>query len=420
MPSRLNPLHLSAMLATTVVPALLSQACGTDAQPTAKSATVPTSVPASTPLPPDTPRPAPTSMPAATPLPPDTSQPASATPSRSAPTAVPTLTPRPTATPVPTPSPEPTVVAYPAVPGIVDLSNRGWPREVETSEGLVRLDGPPQRVLSYSLGHDEILIALIDTGRFAAVGPFTRDPAYSNVSDLVVGLPTYEKGVENVLAAQPDLMVVSKFTDADIVDLIEEAGVPVVRPALESSAEGNIPTILLMGYMLGVEDRALELVADIEDRLAEVSERVPPAGDASRPAVLSIARYSDIIYAAGSGSTEGGIVVAAGGVNAAARDGIEGHQAVSIVSIAAINPDVVLITQPPEFGAAELRDDLMNHPALSSVPAVTDDMVLAVDPRIYTTLSHWNVRGMEHTAQLLYPDRFSDVTFTDFEPLSGE
>ena len=412
MTARLNLLHLSAMLATVVVAALLSQACGTEAQPVAKSGTVPTAAPVSTPLPPDTPQPAPTSRPAATPSPPDTPRPA--------PTVVPTSRPRPTVRPVPTPSPEPTVVAYPAVPGIVDLFNRGWPREVETSEGLVRLDGPPQRVLSYSLGHDEILIALIDTGRFAAVGPFTGDPAYSNVADLVVGLPTYEKGVENVLAAQPDLVVVSKFTDADIVDLIEEAGVPVVRPALESSAEGNIPTILLMGYMLGVEDRALELVADIEDRLAQVSERVPPAGDASRPAVLSIARYSDIIYAAGSGSTEGGIVVAAGGVNAAARDGIEGHQAVSIESIAAINPDVILVTQPPEFGAAELRDDLMNHPALSSVPAVTDDMVLTVDPRIYTTLSHWNVRGIEHTAQLLYPDRFSDVTFTDFEPLSGE
>ena len=193
---RLNRRHLCAMLATVVVAALLLQACGTEAQPIAKSATVTTAVPVSTPLPPDTPRPAPTSMPAATPLPPDTPQPASATSPRSAPTVVPTPAPRPTSTPVPIPSPEPTVVAYPAVPGIVDLSNRGWPREVETSEGLIRLEGPPQRVLSYSLGHDEILIALIDTGRFAAVGPFTGDPAYSNVADLVVGLPTYEKGVE--------------------------------------------------------------------------------------------------------------------------------------------------------------------------------------------------------------------------------
>ena len=55
MPSRLNPLHLSAMLATVVVAALLSQACGTEAQPVAKSDTVPTAAPVSTPLPPDNP-----------------------------------------------------------------------------------------------------------------------------------------------------------------------------------------------------------------------------------------------------------------------------------------------------------------------------------------------------------------------------
>ena len=38
------------------------------------------------------------------------------------------------------------------------------------------------------------------------------------------------------------------------------------------------------------------------------------------------------------------------------------------------------------------------------------------DPRFYTTLSHWNVRGIEETALLLYPERFRGVKFVDFEP----
>ena len=335
-------------------------------------------------------------------------------------TPEPTSTPEPTATPEPTHTPTPTVVPYPAVQGIIDPSNRDWPREVELADELVVIEERPQRVLAYSLGHDEILIALIDPERFAAVGPFAADPAYSNVADQAAGLPTFESGVENVLAAKPDLVLASKYTDVDVINLIKEAGVPVARTALESSSEGNIPNILLIGYMLGVEERALELVAEIENRLKFVADQVPSPNDAQRPAVIAVSRYSDSIYAAGSDTTEGGIVEAGGGINASARDGLEGHQVISIESIAAMNPEVILITQPVEYGANEFRDDLLNHPALADVSAISENELHVVDGRLYTTLSHWNVRGIEETARLLYPEEFSEVTFEDFEPYSGE
>ena len=228
--------------------------------------------------------------------------------------------------------------AVPGVQGIVDPSNRDWPREVELADEVVVIEEPPQRVLAYSLGHDEILIALIDPERFAAVGPFAADPAYSNVADQAAGLPTFESGVENVLAAKPDLVLASKYTDVDVINLIKEAGVPVARTALESSSEGNIPNILLIGYMLGVEERALELVAEIENRLKFIADQVPPPNASERPSVISISRYSDSIYAAGSDTTEGGILESGGGVNASARDGVEGHQVISIEAIAAMNP----------------------------------------------------------------------------------
>ena len=401
MNMRLNNILIVVLLAVTASAAFIG--CGSEPTPPESPTSVPTSAP------PPTPAPAPPTATA-------TSAPEPTATSEPPPTVVPTATPQPTATPIPTP----TAIPYPAVSGIVDVSNTGWPREIETSDGLVRLEEPPQRILSYSLGHDEILLALVDRGRFAAVGPFTGNPAYSNVSDFVAGMPTYEKGVENVLAAAPDLVIVSKYTDADIVSLIREAGVPVVRPALENSAEGNIPNILLMGYMLGVEDRALELVAEIEDRLALVKDRVPSAEIPERPVVIAVTRYSDSMYVAGEGTTESGIIETAGGVNAGARDGLSGHQKVSVESIAAMDPEVILITQPIDFGAGELRDDLLAHPALADIQAVVDGAVTVVDSRQYTTLSHWNVRGIEETALLLYPDEFADVEFTDFEPYAGE
>lgn len=414
---------LALLVVILVTTTLMAFGCGSEEEGVAKPDAVATMAPA-TEAPAASTGTAETTVAAATPPP----TPAPRAVTRHAPT--PSAAPTPAATPVPTPAavsaptptstPKPTPVPYPDVPGIVEVSNRGWPREVETVEGIVTLDGPPERILTYSLGHDELVLSLVTPDRIAAVGKFTANDSYSNVVDWVTDITIYEKGAENVLAQEPDLFIASKFTKADIVDLIKEAGVPVVRPALESSSEGNIPNILLLGYLLGVEERALELATEIEERLAVVAERVPALDDPARPDVIAITRYSEKIYVPGNGTTEEGIIEAAGGANAAAREGLEGIQKVSIESVAAMNPEVILITQTGQSGGDALREDLLQHPALIAVPAVVNSRIHVVGSKTFTTLSHWNVRGIEETATLLYPERFAGVTFTDFQPYGGE
>ena len=126
---------------------------------------------------------------------------------------------------------------------------------------------------------------LVGRDRLAGVGPFAADATYSNIAGRVAGLDTLvSSDPERILALRPDVVVVSRYTKADLVDLIREAGVPVVRTVLENSAAGNIPNILLLGYLFGAEERALELAAEIERRIGVVAERVPRPGNPSAPA----------------------------------------------------------------------------------------------------------------------------------------
>ena len=421
MTIKANLRYLVAIVAIVAMSSFTLVACGSAAQPTEPPAPTATTAPTVAPEPTATrqptepPAPVPT---AAEPQPTNTPEPTAT--AQPAPTAAPTVAPQPTNTPAPTATSAPTEApSYPAVPGIVDPSNLGWPREVETSEGKITLEGPPERILTYSLGHDEMVLALVPPERIAALGKFTGNPSYSNVAELAEQFPVYEKGAENVLAANPDIFIVSRSTKADIVALVSEAGVPVARPDLEDAAEGHISQILLMGYMLGAEERALELTAEIRQRLEAVASRVPPPGDSSRPAVISITRWSDSISISGGGTTGSDIIEAAGGVNAAARDGIDGFQKISVESILAMNPDFILIPQDGE-GAAKLRDDLMNDPVLATVPSVVNGQIHIVHPPNYIVLSHWTVRGVERTAGILFPDKFADVEFADFEPYGGE
>ena len=419
MSMKANLRYLTAIIAIMAVAAFALAACGSAAEPTEPPAPAATTAPTAAPEPTATPQPTEPPAPTAAAVSQPTSAPEPTATARPAPTSAPTAAPQPTNTPEPTATPAPTEVPYPSVSGIVDPSNLGWPREVETSEGKITLEGPPQRILTYSLGHDEMVLALAPPERIAALGKFTGNPSYSNVAELASQFAVYEKGAENVLAQNPDIFIVSRSTKADIVELVKEAGVPVARPDLEDAAEGNISQILLLGYMLGAEERALELTAEIRQRLEAVASRVPPAGDPSRPAVISITRWSDSISISGGGTTGSDIIEAAGGVNAAARDGIDGFQKISVESILAMNPDFILIPQDGE-GAVNLRDDLMNDPVLATVPSVVNGQIHIVHPPNYIVLSHWTVRGVERTAEILFPDRFADVTFTDFEPYTGE
>ena len=331
-----------------------------------------------------------------------------------APTVAPTATAEPTATATPEPTVEPTPVGpdlsrFADVPEIVDPTNYGWPRSVETTEGVITLDAPPEKIHSLSLGHTEILAALMDFERLSAVYSFFVDEEQSNIAGLSADHNMIGFDPEEVVALEPDVIVASRFTNADTVALLNGAGNLVVRAALENSALGNVPNILLIGYLIGAEAEAVALVEDIEARMEVISDLLP-GGD--KPRVLSISKFTSV-FAAGSGSTEGGIIEQAGGINAAADSGIEGHLQVSIESIAAINPDVIIVPQPLE-GADLFIEELVSNAALADVPAVKNGEVHYVLPKYHTTLSHWNVRGIEQLAGLLYPEAFAGVTFEDF------
>lgn len=331
-----------------------------------------------------------------------------------APTVAPTATAEPTATATPEPTVEPTPVGpdlsrFADVPEIVDSTNYGWPRSVETTEGVITLDAPPEKIHSLSLGHTEILAALMDFERLSAVYSFFVDEEQSNIAGLSADHNMIGFDPEEVVALEPDVIVASRFTNADTVALLNGAGNLVVRAALENSALGNVPNILLIGYLIGAEAEAVALVEDIEARMEVISDLLP-GGD--KPRVLSISKFTSV-FAAGSGSTEGGIIEQAGGINAAADSGIEGHLQVSVESIAAINPDVIIVPQPLE-GADLFIEELVSNAALADVPAVKNGEVHYVLPKYHTTLSHWNVRGIEQLAGLLYPEAFAGVTFEDF------
>lgn len=373
-----------------------------------------TPTPAPTSPPPPTVVPTEVLSPTAAPVP--TSEPTPTTLAPSNPTPIPTSAPAPTPTslpaPVPTPTPVPLASYFEGVPGIVDPTNFGWPRQVEGLNGLVTIPAKPLRLITASVGHDEMTLALVPLERLVGVGSSTKNLTYSNVAPLVQEITEISRDPETIIATSPDVVVTSPFFSAEGVDALSRLGIPVVQTDLKQGPEARIDNILFLGYIYGEEERAVQFASEVRDRYQSLVNVTGTANPKAR--VLALTQYSDTIWTAGGNSTEGGVITAAGGINVAEEAGIQGNKTTNLEGVIAMSPEVIFIAQPIAFGAEDFWQSLLDNEALAEVPAVKNQRIHLVESKRFTTLSHWNILGAEELARLLWPDLFSDPISYEF------
>ena len=124
----------------------------------------------------------------------------------------------------------------------------------------------PERIITASVGHDEVVLALAPGDRLVAVGNPTKSETFSNVASLVQDKPEVTRDPETIIAQSPDVIVTSPFFPAEGVEALSRIGIPVVQTALQHDPEARIDNILLIGYILGEEERALEFAAEVRER----------------------------------------------------------------------------------------------------------------------------------------------------------
>ncbi|MGH7960660.1 MAG: ABC transporter substrate-binding protein [Candidatus Binatia bacterium] len=259
---------------------------------------------------------------------------------------------------------------------------------------------PPQRIVSLTLGTDEMLLALVARERIAALTYLADDPRYSNIVAEARAIAHKVRGnAELVFARQPDLILVAAYTPASAKDLLRQVGVPVVELGSYDSLASIERNILTVGQAVGEETQAQALVAAMWQRLSAVREQI---GDAPRPRVVY---YSPGGFIAGDQTIMHDVLTYAGARNAAVEIGIHSGKKISTETLVALNPAAILVSG--EAQGVGLRDLLLADPTLQTIAAVERGAVYSL-PRAYTsTVSHHIVRCAEAIARVLHPERFA-------------
>ncbi|MCL6454024.1 MAG: ABC transporter substrate-binding protein [Alicyclobacillus sp.] len=250
----------------------------------------------------------------------------------------------------------------------------------------------PQRIASTTEGTDEILTALVPKKDIVLVTNYADDPQYSNVTQLVKGIPTIQNpNAEQVIAAKPDLVLMASYTNQNVVKQIEQAGIPSYEFNDFNSIADIERNIEVVGKLVGNEAGAEKLVANMQSQLHQVQDAVKGQQK------VTVLDYSSYGYAAGASTTVNDVIVDAGGINAAAK--LNGWQQITDEEVVKLNPDVI-IDASDDKGFVQ---KLLHNPALQTVSAIKNRRVYSVNSADLTSVSQYVTRGVVDLAKLLYP-----------------
>jgi iron complex transport system substrate-binding protein len=251
------------------------------------------------------------------------------------------------------------------------------------------------RIASLNLAADEVLAEILPLERLVGVTALVDEKGTSNALGRVpASVPRFPKAdLERLLSVRPDLVIVSEYTDADFLKLLEQSGVRHHRMKGLASLPGIRQAVLDLGVAVGEPEGARRLIARFDATLAALDTRLRGA---ARPRVL----YWAGGLTAGGGTAIGSLVECGGAINVGAEMGLVGIEPVGAERAYSDAPDRILVGEGWESAQA-----LGRHPLLSKLAAVREGRLVTMPTELLVALNHHSAEACWDLAHRLHPER---------------
>lgn len=269
-------------------------------------------------------------------------------------------------------------------PGVGDGT---FPVTIEGDAGGLELESEPERIVSLSPTHTEMLFAIDAGDQVEAVDEYSYYPEEAPVTDL----SGYEPSVEAITEYDPDLVVLGS-EHVDIADQLDSVDVPSVVLNSADELEDTYAQLRLLGDATGRTEAADSEADRVESEITSTVEEVcAEIGDTEPLSVYH--ELDDSLYSATSETFIGQIYSMFGLANIAdeADDGSAGgYPQLSAEYVVEEDADLIFLA----YGDESAVEELEQRPAFDTVTAVADGGVHTLDTDIS---SRWGSRVVELT-----------------------
>lgn len=260
---------------------------------------------------------------------------------------------------------------------------------VEDNHGAIEVPVAPARVVALD---NTTFETLSEWGVTLAAAPkplmFDLWPTLSGGDEVLDAGLHREPNIENILAAEPDL-IVGGYRFRDIYDQLKEIQPATIetspREGEDHASELKRQTEIL-GQVFGKNDEAAKLTADLDAAISDAKS----AYDPSQTVMGLITSGGKIAYAAPGEGRGVGVLFPTLGLTPAlersAEDASHGDD-ISVEAIAAANPEWLFVLDRDamfgEDGYVSAKQLVENAEALKNVPAVQKGQIVYLDGSFY-------------------------------------
>ncbi|HZK32565.1 MAG TPA: ABC transporter substrate-binding protein [Corynebacterium sp.] len=275
----------------------------------------------------------------------------------------------------------------------------------------VTLDGPAESIASAVIPAPAIIAAvdgswdritginqsLLDANKLGIISQIFPE----SITTPVISGPDFIPNMEEVLAANPDVVVQWGDMGTEVISPLEQAGLPVI--GLEYGTQEDLETwIDLFGDIVGKPERAEEIIDWMHTEAESISAQVEQL-DVDSPRALSLS-YSQEALSVDTASDYAQQVFDLTGLSNVAEDAPVTDGVVGAEQIIEWDPEIIFLSA---FAPATPQD-VYDDPRLAEVSAVKEQRVYRAPLGVY----RWQVPSAESplywnwVAALAYPGQF--------------
>jgi iron complex transport system substrate-binding protein len=247
----------------------------------------------------------------------------------------------------------------------------------------------PQRVVSLNLCADQLLIQLLEPEQLVGITQLASDPGASYLYEEAAQFHQHNDRIEEVIALKPDLVVAGAFTAQPTNQLLEELGYKVIKLGLPTTVDEIFQQITFLGEQINQQQRARGLILAMRDELAELAlarQNIPP--------LRAVVYYANG-FSAGNKTIVNEILKQAGLKNIAVELNLDYIAPLSLESLLASHPDVLLLGRLDD-NTDSLAHQVLRHDAIDRYASLKQVQKIMVPDR------YWSCAGPSSIAAASY------------------
>ncbi len=264
---------------------------------------------------------------------------------------------------------------------------------VEEEPESVVVTAPSAAQHLWSIGAQEKVVGM-------PVNQFTAYLDGHDEREDVLGEDGATPDVEQIVALEPDLVIVPNVNDEALVTTLRDAGLTVYYYPLVNDLDAMYELVETVGLLVGQHDDAAAVTADVAGQAQAVEEAV---AEEENPRVY----YEFFGFTAGPETLEHDLITRAGGNNIATA----GERATYFE----LSQEVVA-EQDPEWLVLQEGNPIPRTEAVNGSTAIEEDQIVRIDSNLVSQHGPRNIEPLVRMAEAFHPEAMADVDLGAVEP----